>query len=55
MSEAKKGKNKPMFGQPRAEGAGSPSQQIEVIDNKNNQTTTYNCISEAAIACPASL
>jgi group I intron endonuclease len=41
LSEAKKGK-------PRAEGAGKPSQQIEVIDIKNNITTSYNSISEAA-------
>jgi len=33
MSEAKKGK-------PRAEGAGKPSQQIEVTDKKTNKTTT---------------
>jgi group I intron endonuclease len=37
-------------GRPRTEGAGSPSQAIEVIDNKNNQTTTYDSISAAAIA-----
>ena len=43
MSEANKGK-------PRAEGSGKPSQQIEVTDIKNNTTTSYNSISEAAIA-----
>jgi hypothetical protein len=37
-------------GEPRPEGAGSPSQQIEVIDNKNNQTTSYDSIHEAARA-----
>ena len=43
MSEAKKGK-------PRAEGAGKPSQKVEVFDKKTNKTTTYNSISEAARA-----
>ena len=39
-----------MHGKPKPEGAGSPSQAIEVFDNKNNQTTTYNSISAAARA-----
>jgi len=43
MSEANKGR-------PRPEGAGSPFQQIEVTDIKNNTTTSYNSISEAAKA-----
>jgi len=43
MSDAKKG-------QPRVEGAGRPSQQIEVTDKKNNKTTTYDSIREAARA-----
>jgi len=43
MSEAKKGK-------PKVEGSGKPSQQIEVTDIKNNQTTTYDSISEASRA-----
>jgi hypothetical protein len=43
MSEAKKGK-------PRTEGAGKPSQQIEVTDIKNNTTTSYDSIGEAARA-----
>jgi group I intron endonuclease len=37
-------------GKPRTEGAGRPSQQIEVIDSKNNTTTTYDSIREAARA-----
>ena len=37
-------------GQPRPEGAGKLSQQIEVTDIKNNQTTTYDSICEAARA-----
>jgi len=37
-------------GKPRAEGAGKPSQQIEVTDIKNNITTTYISIGEAARA-----
>jgi len=43
MSDAKKGK-------PRPEGAGSPSQAIEVFDNKNNQTTSYDSMHEAGRA-----
>ena len=39
-----------MFGKPRPEGSGSPSQQIEVIDIKNNIVTTYDSISAAAVA-----
>ena len=50
MSEAKKGENNPNYGEPKPEGAGRPSQQIEVIDNKNNQTTSYDSIHEAARA-----
>jgi len=37
-------------GKPRAEGAGKPSQAIEVVDIKNNITTSYDSISEAARA-----
>ena len=43
MSEAKKG-------QPRTEGAGKASQQIEVTDIKNNITTSYDSINKAAEA-----
>ena len=60
MSAAKKGENHPclgrtgekhpLFGKPRAEGSGRPSQQISVIDNKTNQTTTYDSMREAARA-----
>lgn len=43
------------MGQPRPEGAGSPSLKIEVLDQENNQKTTFKSISEAArtlnIAC----
>jgi group I intron endonuclease len=46
----KTGEKNPMFGKPRPEGSGSPSQQIEVIDIKNNITTTYDSISAAALA-----
>ena len=41
MSEANKGR-------PRPEGSGKPSQQIEVTDIKNNTTTCYNSMGEAA-------
>jgi len=37
-------------GKPRAEGAGKPSQQIEVTDITNNTTTSYDSMSEAARA-----
>jgi group I intron endonuclease len=37
-------------GQPRPKGAGKPSQQIEVLDIKNNSTTSYDSIHEAARA-----
>src|SRR5205085_4658077 len=49
---AKKSENSGRFkpGQARLEGAGSPSQAIEVTDIKNDTTTSYNSISEAAIA-----
>jgi hypothetical protein len=50
MSDAKKGENNPMYNKPRAEGAGSPSQQIEVLDLKENTTTIYDSISAAARA-----
>jgi len=48
MREANLGENNPMFGKPKPEGAGRPSQQIEVTDIKNNTTTTYDSIREAA-------
>jgi len=49
---AKKSDNSGRFksGQQRAEGAGMPSQIIEVTDILNNQTTTYDSIHEAARA-----
>jgi group I intron endonuclease len=37
-------------GQPRTEGSGRSSQEIEVFDQENNQTTTYDSICEAARA-----
>jgi len=46
----KTGENHPNYGKPRPEGAGSPSQAIEVFDNKNNQTTTYDSMGEAGRA-----
>jgi group I intron endonuclease len=35
-------------GKPKSEGAGRPSQAIEVVDIKNNITTSYDSIREAA-------
>jgi len=46
----KSGENHPNYGKPKFEGAGKPSQPIEVTDKKTNQTTTYDSISEAARA-----
>jgi len=43
ISDTKKSK-------PKVEGAGRPSQQIEVTDNKNNTTTSYDSMGEAARA-----
>ena len=43
MSDTRKGK-------PKIEGSGSPSQAIEVTDIKNNTTTSYDSIREAARA-----
>jgi group I intron endonuclease len=44
----KAGENNPMYGKPRPEGAGRPSQAIEVIDkNNNDKKTYYNSIREA--------
>ena len=45
ISEALAGKSKP-----KPEGSGRASQQIEVTDIKNNQTTTYDSMGEAARA-----
>jgi hypothetical protein len=46
----KTGDKNPMYGKPRPDGSGSPSQKIEVIDIKNNITTIYDSISAAALA-----
>jgi hypothetical protein len=45
----KTGDNNPNYGQ-KVEGSGKPSQVIEVIDIKNNTTTSYDSISEASKA-----
>jgi len=50
MSEGKKGENHPNYGKQKFEGAGRPSQQIEVTDVKNNNKTSYNSMGEAAKA-----
>ena len=44
------GENNPNYGKPRAEGAGSPSQIIQVTDIKNNTTICYDSINAAARA-----
>ena len=48
--ETKKILSDALKGQPRPEGSGKPSQQIEVTDIKNNITTSYDSFSEAARA-----
>jgi hypothetical protein len=51
MSDAKKGNTHGFKkGQSILEGAGKPSQQIEVTDSELNQTTNYDSFSEAARA-----
>jgi len=50
MSIDRTGKKNPRFGKPRAEGAGSPPQKIEVTDLQENTTINYDSISEAARA-----
>lgn len=50
MSSAKLGDKNPIFGKPRAVGAGSPSKKMEVIDIQNNITTIYDSMSSAASA-----
>ena len=50
MSETHTGEKNPMHNKQKPEGAGRPSQQIEVTDITNNQTTIYDSISEAARA-----
>lgn len=50
ISVALKGKKNPMYNKPKPEGAGRPSQQVEVVDNNTNDKTTYNSMDEAARA-----
>ena len=50
LSEINKGEKNPMHGKPRPSGSARPSQAIEVTDIKNNTTTSYNSMSEAARA-----
>jgi len=50
ISDALTGEKNPMHNKQKPEGAGRPSQQIEVTDITNNQTTIYDSISEAARA-----
>ena len=49
-NETKKKISDTKKGQPKVEGSGKPSQQIEVFDIKNNITTFYNSKNEAARA-----
>jgi hypothetical protein len=44
------GENHPNYGKSRVAGSGNPSQSIEVFDLKENTTTYYNSMIEAARA-----
>jgi hypothetical protein len=44
------GENHPNYGKPTAEGAGVPSQKIEVFDKEENITTIYDSMNEATRA-----
>jgi len=48
LSAIQRGENNPRFGKPRPEGAGKPSQKLQVFDKDTNVTTLYPSISEAA-------
>ena len=55
MSDSQKavnrsGKNHPMFGKAKPEGAGTPSQKIEVLDLLTNERIEYESINAAALA-----
>jgi group I intron endonuclease len=50
ISDALTGEKNPMHNKPKPQGAGKPSQAIEVIDNKTNEKITYNSMDEAARA-----
>nr|YP_010608687.1 hypothetical protein PNX16_mgp084 [Drechslerella dactyloides]WAN89767.1 hypothetical protein [Drechslerella dactyloides] len=55
MSDSQKrinrlGRNNPMFGKVRAEGAGNPSQRISVFNAVNNETHEYDSIKAAGLA-----
>lgn len=50
MSAIHQGENNPRFGKPRPEGAGKPSQKLQVFDRDTNVITLYSSISEAAEA-----
>jgi group I intron endonuclease len=45
-----KGEKNPRYGKARADGAGSPSQRIEVLDILTNSVTQYDSISAAGLA-----
>jgi len=48
ISDSMSGENHPMFEKPRPEGAGRPSQAIEVTNITNDTTTSYDSMHEAA-------
>ena len=50
ISDAMTGENHPNYGKKKYKGSGRASQAIEVFDNKNNITTSYDSMSEAVRA-----
>lgn len=50
LSAANTGKNHPMFGKARPEGAGKSSKRIEVLNILTNENTVYDSVSLAAKA-----
>lgn len=50
MSKAKTGKNHPMYGTTKPEGAGTPSKRVEVLNISTNESIVYDSISIAARA-----
>jgi group I intron endonuclease len=50
LSAAKTGEKNPRYGKARPAGAGSPRQNIEVLDTETNERTVFECIRDAARA-----
>jgi hypothetical protein len=50
MFNVRKGSNHPMYGKPKPEGSGRPSQKIEVLDLLTNERTEFPSKGAAAEA-----